>query len=224
MRNVNSLYLNRRRFREDFEAAIGRPVRMANDANCVALSEAVAGAATGAGSAFAMIVGTGFGNGSVIGGRIVEGANGIAGEWGHVPLPWPTASEVPDPECWCVQRCCLESWVSGTGFRRDHELSTQQALDGAAIVGAARAGNPDAEATLARYVDRLDRAIALIANLFDPDRFVLGGGMSNVIEIYDRLLDAVSRYTFCDGWDAKIVQAVWGDSSGVRGAARLWPV
>jgi fructokinase len=224
MRNANSLYLNGRRFREDLETAIGRPVRMANDANCLALSEAVDGAAAGARSAFAIIIGTGCGGGLVIDGHIVEGANGIAGEWGHVPLPWPNASEFPAPECWCGQRGCLESWVSGTGFRRDHAVVSGQALEGAAIVAAARAGDQDAAATLERYVDRLGRAIALIANLVDPDCFVLGGGMSNVAEIYDRLPDAVRGYTFSDGWDAKIVQAVWGDSSGVRGAARLWPV
>ncbi len=224
MRNANSLYLNGRRFREDLSTAIGRSVRMANDADCLALSEAVDGAAAGARAAFAIIVGTGCGGGLVIDGRIVEGANGIAGEWGHVPLPWANEAEFPGPECWCGQRGCLESWVSGTGFRRDHEIVTGQPLEGAAIVAAARAGDADAAATVERYVDRLGRALALIANLVDPDCFVLGGGMSNVAEIYDRLPGAVRRHIFSDGWDAKIVQAVWGDSSGVRGAARLWPV
>ncbi|KQS49316.1 MULTISPECIES: ROK family protein [unclassified Sphingomonas] len=223
MRNANSLYLNGRTFREDLETAMARPVRMANDANCLALSEAVDGAAAGARSAFAIIVGTGCGGGLVIDGRIVEGANGIAGEWGHVPLPWPTGVEVPGPACWCGLHGCLESWVSGTGFRRDHESVTGQALDGAAIMAAARAGDVDATATLDRYIDRLGRALALIANLIDPDCFVLGGGMSNVVEIYERLPAVVRSHTFSDGWDAKIVQAVWGDSSGVRGAARLWP-
>ena len=223
MRNANSLYLNGRTFREDLEAAMGRPVRMANDANCLALSEAVDGAAAGARSAFAVIVGTGCGGGLVIDGQIVEGANGIAGEWGHVPLPWPTGGEVPGPTCWCGHQGCLESWVSGTGFRRDHTTVTGQVRDGAAIIAAARAGDADATATLDRYIDRLGRALALIANLVDPDCFVLGGGMSNVAEIYDRLPAVVRRHTFSDGWDAKIVQAVWGDSSGVRGAARLWP-
>lgn len=223
MRNANSLYLNGRTFREDLETAMGRPVRMANDANCLALSEAVDGAAAGARSAFAIIIGTGCGGGLVIDGRIVEGANGIAGEWGHVPLPWPTGVEVPGPACWCGQHGCLESWVSGTGFRRDHQSVTGQMLDGAAIIAAARAGDEDASATLDRYVDRLGRALALIANLIDPDCFVMGGGMSNVTEIYDRLPAVVRSHTFSDGWDAKIVQAVWGDSSGVRGAARLWP-
>lgn len=209
MRNANSLYVNGRTFREDLETAMGRPVRMANDANCLALSEAVDGAAAGTRAAFAIIVGTGCGGGLVIDGRIVEGANGIAGEWGHVTLPWPTGVEVPGPACWCGQHGCLESWVSGTGFRRDHENVTGQALDGAAIIAAARTGDADATATLDRYVDRLGRALALIANLVDPDCFVLGGGMSNVAEIYDRLPAVVRSHTFSDGWDAKIVQAMW---------------
>jgi fructokinase len=223
MRNANSLYLNGRRFREDLESAIRRPVRMANDANCLALSEAVDGAAAGARVAFAVIVGTGCGGGLVVDGRIVEGANGIAGEWGHVPLPWPSEAEFPGPACWCGQRGCLESWVSGTGFRRDHEAVAGVALEGAAIVAAAQDGEGEAMATLDRYIDRLGRALALIANLVDPDCFVLGGGMSNVGALYDRLPGAIRRHTFSDGWDARIEQAVWGDSSGVRGAARLWP-
>jgi fructokinase len=223
MRNANSLYLNGRRFREDLESAIGRPVRMANDANCLALSEAVDGVAAGARVAFAVIVGTGCGGGLVVDGRIVEGANGIAGEWGHVPLPWPSEAEFPGPACWCGQRGCLESWVSGTGFRRDHEAVAGVALEGAAIVAAAQDGEGEAMATLDRYIDRLGRALALIANLVDPDCFVLGGGMSNVGALYDRLPEAIRRHTFSDGWDARIEQAVWGDSSGVRGAARLWP-
>lgn len=224
MRNANSLYLNGRRFREDLAVAMGRPIRMANDANCLALSEAVDGAAAGARTAFAVIVGTGCGGGLVVDGRIVEGANGIAGEWGHVPLPWPDDSECPGPACWCGQRGCLESWVSGTGFQRDHAAVSGQTLEGPQIVAAARAGDPAAVATLDRYIDRLGRALALIANLVDPDCFVLGGGMSNVAELYDRLPAVVRRHVFADGWDAKIVPAVAGDSSGVRGAAMLWPI
>jgi fructokinase len=222
MRNANSVYLNGRAFREDLEAALSRPVRMANDANCLALSEAVDGAAAGRRSAFAVIIGTGCGGGLVVDGRIVEGANGIAGEWGHIPLPWPTGAEHPGPACWCGQHGCLESWVSGTGFRRDHQARTGAALDGPAIVAAARAGDAAAKASLDAYVDRLGRALALIANLVDPDSFVLGGGMSNVTEIYHALPAVVRRHTFSDGWSADIVPARWGDSSGVRGAARLW--
>lgn len=223
MRNANSTFLNGRAFREDLEAALGRPVRLANDANCLALSEAVDGAAAGAHVAFAIILGTGCGGGVVVDGRIVEGAHGIAGEWGHVPLPWATAEEFPGPPCWCGQQGCLEMWVSGTGFRRDHLQRTGQDLDGDAIVRAARAGDAAATASLDRYIDCLGRAIAMLANIVDPDTVVLGGGMSNVTEIYPRLPDIVRRYVFADSWQGAIAPARWGDSSGVRGAARLWP-
>jgi fructokinase len=223
MRNSNSTYLNGRPFREDVERALGREVRMANDANCLALSEAVDGAAAGARIVFAVIVGTGCGGGLVVDGAIVEGANGIAGEWGHVPLPWMSAEEYPGPACWCGQSACLETWISGTGFRADHERRTGERLDGPAIVQAARRGDGGAVAALDAYADRLARALAMIANIIDPDCFVLGGGMSNVDELYDRLPALVGRHTFSDQWNARIVQAQWGDSSGVRGAARLWP-
>ena len=223
MRNANSTYLNGRAFREDVEIALGREVRMANDANCLALSEAVDGAAAGARTVFAVIVGTGCGGGVVVDGAIVDGANGIAGEWGHVPLPWAEGEELERPQCWCGQKGCLETWISGTGFRADHGRRTGQHLDGAAIVQAARRGDPAASASLDAYCDRLARALALVANILDPDCFVIGGGMSNVGEIYERLPDLVPRHTFSDQWSARIVPAQWGDSSGVRGAARLWP-
>ncbi|MEP9358537.1 ROK family protein [Sphingomonas sp. KR3-1] len=222
MRNANSTFLNGRSFREDLERALGREVRMANDANCLALSEAVDGAAAGARVAFGLILGTGCGGGLVVDGQIVEGANGIGGEWGHVPLPWPSRMEYPGPECWCGQNGCLETWISGSGLRRDHEARTGDTLDGAAIVQAFRRGDPSATATFEAYVDRLGRAIAMLANIVDPDAFVLGGGMSNVEELYALLPAAVRRHAFADSWDARIVQARWGDSSGVRGAARLW--
>ena len=223
MRNSNSVYLNGRAFREDVERSLGREVRMANDANCLALSEAVDGAAAGHRIVFAVIVGTGCGGGLVVDGAIVEGANGIAGEWGHVPLPWMSHEEHPGPDCWCGQKGCLETWISGTGFRADYRRRTGGQLDGSAIVDAARAGDQAATATLEAYADRLARALAMIANIIDPDCFVLGGGMSNVGELYARLPDLVARHTFSDQWSARIVPAQWGDSSGVRGAARLWP-
>ncbi|NYT41475.1 ROK family protein [Sphingomonas sp. R-74633] len=222
MRNANSTFLNGRSFREDLERALGREVRLANDANCLALSEAVDGAAAGARVAFGLILGTGCGGGLVVDGQIVEGANGIGGEWGHVPLPWATAEEYPGPDCWCGQSGCLETWISGSGLRRDHHARTGDTLDGEAIIQAARRGDPAASATFTAYIDRLGRAIAMLANIVDPDAFVLGGGMSNVEELYEQLPAAVRRYTFADSWDARIVQARWGDSSGVRGAARLW--
>lgn len=223
MRNSNATFLNGRRFREDLEAALGREVRMANDANCMALSETVDGAAAGARSAFGVIVGTGVGGGLVIDGRIVEGANGMGGEWGHVPLPWMTAAEFPGPACWCGLHGCLDMLVSGTGFRNDYVRRSGVTFDGPAIVVAAERGEPDAVAALDAYVDRLGRAMAMVANIVDPDVFVLGGGMSNVAAIYDPLPAIISRYSFGRDWKGRVVPARWGDSSGVRGAARLWP-
>ncbi|KQU48289.1 fructokinase [Sphingomonas sp. Leaf339] len=224
MRNANATFLNGRSFREDVEVVMGREVRTANDANCLALSEAVDGAAAGAKSAFAVIVGTGVGGGLVVDGQIVEGANGMGGEWGHVPLPWMTADEFPGPACWCGLHGCLDMFVSGTGFQADHARRTGHTLDGPAIVQAARRGDVGAVATLDAYVDRLGRSMAMIANIVDPDVFVLGGGMSNVEEIYDRLPAVINAYAFGRNWKGRIVPARWGDSSGVRGAARLWPL
>lgn len=223
MRNANSQYLNGRPFDADLAKALGRPIRMANDANCLALSEAVDGAAAGAAGVFAIIVGTGCGGGVVFDGRLVNGANAIAGEWGHTPLPWPREDELPGHKCWCGQMNCLETWVSGTGFRRDYQAATGRALTGEAIIKAMREGEAQAVAAFDRYADRLGRAMAVVANMIDPDVFVLGGGMSNVDELYESLPAVVRRYVFSDVWDAKIAPAKWGDSSGVRGAARLWP-
>ena len=222
IRNANSTYLNGRRLAEDLEAALGRPVRLANDANCLALSEAADGAGADAASVFGVIVGTGCGGGLVIDGALVEGAHGVAAEIGHISLPWPCADEAPGPVCWCGQNGCLETWVSGSGFQRDHQATTGRAWKAQAIIEAARAGDAEAAAALARYIDRLGRALAMIVNLVDPDVFVLGGGMSNVAELYDRLPEVVARHAFSDHWDGRIVPAKWGDSSGVRGAARLW--
>ena len=223
MRNANSVYLNDRTFREDLGAALGRLVRLANDANCLALSEATDGAAAGAASLFAVILGTGCGGGLVVDGRLVEGANGIGGEWGHNPLPWPTTAEYPGPDCWCGKQGCVETWVSGTGLQRDFAAATGQASTGEAIIAAARRNVPEAAAALDRYIDRLGRAMAVICNILDPEVFVLGGGLSNVSELYARLPEAIRPHVFSPAWDARIVAARWGDSSGVRGAARLWP-
>lgn len=224
MRNSNSVYLNGRRFGDDLEARLGRPIRLANDANCLALSEATDGAAAGAKVAFAIIIGTGCGGGLVVDGSLVEGVGGVAAEIGHVSLPWPSADEAPGPKCWCGLHGCLETWVSGSGLQRDHLERTGQALDAPGIVAAARAGEAASVESLDRYVDRLGRAIAMTANLVDPDVFVLGGGMSNVTELYERLPAVVERYAFSDHWAGRIAPAVWGDASGVRGAARLWPL
>ena len=223
MRNANSTYLNGRTFREDLSAALGRPVLVANDANCLALSEAVDGAAQGAKAAFAIIVGTGCGGGLVVDGKLVEGANGIGGEWGHMPLPWPSVLENPGPRCWCGLEGCLETWVSGTGFQRDYAAAEGgKSATGQEIVEAARRGEAAAVAAFERLTHRLARAIAVVCNLVDPDAFVIGGGLSNIPELFERLPGAVRPYVFSDSWEAKIVPARWGDSSGVRGAARLW--
>lgn len=222
MRNANSTYLNGRRFHEDLSAALGREIRLANDANCLALSEAVDGAAAGCRVTFAIILGTGCGGGFVVDGQLVEGANGIGGEWGHIPLPWPTREEFDATKCWCGLRGCLETWVSGSGLQRDYAQSGGTAVDAQSIIRAAREGDERALVAFEHYVSRLGRAIAVIVNVLDPDTFVLGGGMSNVPELYERLPDAVRPYVFSDAWAAKIVPARWGDSSGVRGAARLW--
>lgn len=222
MRNSNSTYLNGKPFREDLETALGRPIRLANDANCLALSEAVDGAGAGAGSVFAIIVGTGCGGGLVTGGRLVEGANGIAGEWGHMPLPWPKPDEYPGPKCWCGLHGCLETWVSGTGFARDFVETTGRHMKGEDIIGAMRAGDRDAMAAFDRLLSRLGRSMASIVNILDPEVFVFGGGLSNVPEIYDRLPGMIEPYVFSDSWQARLSAARWGDSSGVRGAAYLW--
>jgi fructokinase len=222
MRNANSTWLNNRPFRSDLEAALGRPVRIANDANCFALSEAVDGAAARARVVFAMILGTGCGGGLVVNGTLIEGANGIGGEVGHNPLPWPQANEIPGPACWCGKHNCIESWISGSGMARDFAETQGRKLRAEEIVDAARGGDAAAIAAFDKYVDRAARVLAQIANLADPDVFVLGGGMSNIRELYDRLPDRVRRYVFSDVWEGRIVAAKFGDSSGVRGAARLW--
>jgi fructokinase len=222
VRNANSTWLNGRTFREDLERVLQRPVWLANDANCLALSEAADGAGAGAHTCFAVILGTGCGGGVVVNGRLVEGANGVGGEWGHIPLPWPRRSETPGPACWCGQHGCLETWVSGTGLARDFTRTTGRSLDAAAIAEAARAGDAQAAAAIDDFIDRLGRALAVVVNLIDPDVFVFGGGLSNLPEIYDRVPAVIERHVFSDAWSAKLAPARWGDSSGVRGAARLW--
>ena len=220
IRNANSTYLNGRPFQADLERALGRPVRLANDANCLALSEAMDGAGAQAGVVFAAILGTGCGAGVVVDGRLLEGRNGVAGEWGHAPLPWPDGAEHPGPRCWCGRRGCLETFISGTGLARDHGggLSAEQ------VVAAAREGEAYAAAVLDASVSRLARGLAVVCDLLDPDVIVLGGGMSNVDELYERLPAAVAPHVFSDVFDTPIRKAAHGDSSGVRGAAWLWPL
>ncbi|MBO9574131.1 MAG: ROK family protein [Sphingobium sp.] len=222
MRNANSTWLNGRPFKEDLEAALGREIHMANDANCLVLSEALDGAGAGKHSVFGVIIGTGCGGGLVIDGKLVDGASAIAGEVGHTPLPWPRPEEYPGVKCWCGLMNCLEVWVSGSGFQRAFEVDTGRKANAADIVAGARAGQADESAALDAYIDRLARALAMVANIVDPDCFVLGGGMSNVSEIYPALPDRIRHYAFSDCWDGEVVPAKWGDSSGVRGAAMLW--
>jgi len=218
IRNANSTQLNGQPFQADLERVLGRPVRLANDANCLALSEATDGAGRGARVVFAAILGTGCGAGVAVNGALIEGRNRIAGEWGHAPLPWPKPSEYPGPLCWCGRRGCLEVWVSGPGFAADARTTSAEAA-----VAAARAGEAAQAAALDRYLGRLARGLAMVCDVIDPDVIVLGGGMSNVGELYTALPGRIAPHLFSDAFDTPIRKAVHGDSSGVRGAAWLWP-
>ena len=228
VKNANSVWLNSRPLGHDLERRLGRPVRIMNDANCFALSEAADGAAAGARVVFGVILGTGVGGGVVVDGQCLVGANLITGEWGHNPLPWPEADELPGPACYCGKRGCVETWLSGPGFERDHAQHAGQALSGPEIVRASAGGDAQASATLGRYHSRLGRALASLINVLDPDVIVLGGGMSNVDGLPEAVSSVLPRYVFAAGVDSesiatRIVRAVHGDSSGVRGAAWLWP-
>jgi fructokinase len=222
VKNANSNWLNGRPLLVDIEKALARTVRIANDANCLAVSEAVDGAGAGAHVVFAVIIGTGTGAGIAIDGRVMTGHQAIAGEFGHIPLPWMTAEEFPGNSCWCGQQGCLETYVSGTGFRRDHEKATGRAQASQEVIAAMRSGDAAARASYERYASRLGRGLATIVNVLDPDVIVLGGGMSNVDELYADLPGIIGRYVFSDGFTTPIRRNVHGDSSGVRGAAWLW--
>jgi fructokinase len=224
MRNANSVWLNGKPFKEDLETVLGRAVRLENDANCFALSEALGGAARGAEVVFGAILGTGCGGGVVVRGGTVEGANKIGGEWGHTPLPWPSAEERAARTCWCGRSNCLEQWISGSAFSVDYQEATGEKLLGGVIVERARAGEAEAKSALDRYVNRLGRALAVICDIIDPDVVVFGGGMSNVAELYERVPPVTARYAFSDVFVTRIEPARFGDSSGVRGAAWLWPL
>jgi fructokinase len=222
MANCNSVCLNGRSLKADIESALGQAVRLANDADCLALSEAYDGAAAGAYSVFAAILGTGVGGGIVIDGRLLSGASGGAGEWGHNPLPWPREREQTPPECWCGKRGCVESWLSGPGLAFDYQRETGRSLEAWEIVARAGVDN-DAGAALARYRDRLARALASVINVLDPEVIVLGGGLSNIESLYREVPRLWSRHTFTPRVSTRLVNARHGDSSGVLGAARLWP-
>jgi fructokinase len=228
VKNANSVWLNGRPLGRDLEARLDRPVRLMNDANCFAISEAADGAAAGAHVVFGVILGTGVGGGIVVDGRVLLGANLIAGEWGHNPLPWATSDEWPGPPCYCGKRGCVETWLSGPGFERDHAEHTGRALPGREIVRAAEGGDAAAAATLARYHDRLGRALTALIHVLDPDVVVLGGGMSNIAGLPEAAYAVLPRYLFAAGAGSgpvatRIVRAAHGDASGVRGAAWLWP-
>jgi fructokinase len=223
VKNANSVWLNGQPLEEDLRRVLPRPLRFANDANCFALSEAVDGAAAGAGAVFGVIVGTGTGGGVVVNGRIWTGPNAIAGEFGHNPLPWPNLDEGPGPQCYCGKTGCIETYLSGPGLSRDHERTTGQSLDAAGIAARAAEGDAPAQATLRRYEDRMARALASVINVLDPDVVVLGGGLSNLSRLYETVPRRWTRYVFSDRVDTRLVSPRHGDSSGVRGAAWLWP-
>jgi fructokinase len=225
VKNANSTWLNGRPLQQDLSVALSREVRCANDANCFAISEATDGAAQGFEVVFGVIVGTGCGGGVSINGRIHAGPNGLGGEWGHTPLPWTNATEVPGPLCYCGRHGCLEMWISGTGFAWDFARVTSRNLSGAEIVAAAEGGDEEATEALDRLIDRMARGLSTIVNVLDPDAIVMGGGLSNLQLLYDgRLATRLRDYGFGGGVETPILRNLHGDSSGVRGAAWLWPL
>jgi len=223
IKNANSTWLNGRPLREDLSRALGREVRLANDANCFALSEATDGAAAGAAVVFGVIIGTGTGGAVVVDGGIVVGANAIAGEWGHNPLPAPEDGERPGPPCYCGRSGCIETFLSGPGLARDYIAGGGDDLSAIEIVSRAEAGEARAVRCLERYERRFAKAIASIINVLDPDVVVLGGGLSNITRLYDRVPALWSAFVFSDRIDTRLARATHGDASGVRGAAWLWP-
>jgi fructokinase len=222
VKNSNSVCLNGQPLYRDLERLLGRELRFANDADCFALSEATDGAAAGKDSVFGVIVGTGTGGGIVHRGMLLSGPNGIAGEWGHNPLPWPVADELPGPRCYCGRYGCIETWLSGPGLTRDHLAHTGESRDAAEIAASAAGGEAPATASLQRYAARLARGLASVINIVDPDVIVLGGGISNIDWLYEAVPQRWGEYVFSDTVETRLVRAQHGDSSGVRGAAWLW--
>jgi fructokinase len=222
MQNANSTWLNGRPFDRDLAVALATPVRLANDANCFALSEAIDGAGENARIVFGVILGTGCGGGLVVNGRLLDGPRSIGGEWGHNPLPWATSDEYPGPHCWCGRNGCLETWVSGPGMAADYARLTGETLTAVEIVERAGYGNDAAMATLSRHADRLARGLAHVVNITDPDVLVLGGGLSQLPHLYEQLPQLMGPHIFADRASIVIKAPRWGDASGSRGAARLW--
>ena len=222
VRNANSTCLIGRPFDRDLAAALGRPLRFANDANCFALSEAIDGAAEGAAVVFGVILGTGVGGGIVVERKLLVGANAIAGEWGHSPLPRPQDDERPGPRCYCGRMGCIETFLSGPALALDHRKATGEMLDAPGIAARAAAGDHGAEASLARYEDRLARALASVINLLDPEVIVLGGGIGRIGRLYEQVPRLWVAHVFSDRITTRLVPPRHGDASGVRGAAWLW--
>lgn len=221
VQNSNSVWLNGRALAQDFEGALGRPARFANDANCFALSEAADGAGAGARSVFGAILGTGCGGGFVFEGKIVDGPNRSGSEWGHAPLPWPEPDEYPGPTCWCGRKGCMEMWLSGTGLTRDHAERSGETRPATEIAESV-ATDSAARESVERHLSRVARGMAMIVNLFDPEVIVIGGGLSKMRHLYERLPDMIGPLVFADPGRVTVRPPRHGDASGVRGAARLW--
>ena len=224
LRNSNGVVLNGKPLDQDITSALGQPVRLENDANCLAMSEAADGAGAGSRVVFGAILGTGVGGGMVVDGKILTGLNRIGGEWGHNPLPWATDSEHPGYKCYCGKCGCIETFLSGAGLTREHFSSSQKEFPAERIAAAEQAGEPHAVRALATYKNRLARSLAAVVNILDPDVIVLGGGISNIDMLYTGLPEFIGEHVFSDGIRTRVVRAAHGDSSGVRGAAWLWPI
>lgn len=222
LRNSNSVCMNGKPVLDDLQNLLHKEIRMANDANCFALSEATDGVARDASVVFGAIIGTGTGAGVVVDKKVLLGPNSIAGEWGHNPLPWPNDDELPGAECYCGKLGCIETWLSGPGIVRDHELYNNEFIDPEFLDGKARFGNEDAIETFQRYENRMARSLAHVINILDPDVIVLGGGMGNIKRLYENVPDIWGNYVFSDTVNTKLLAPLHGDSSGVRGAAWLW--
>jgi fructokinase len=222
VQNANSTWLNGKPFRRDLEAHLGRTVRLANDANCFALSEAVDGSGAGARAVFGVILGTGCGGGLVRDKALIDGPRGVGGEWGHNPLPWASAEEHPGPECWCGRIGCIETWVSGPGLEADHARATGERIAAEEIAARASGGDAVARTTLDRHAGRLARGLAHVINIFDPDVIVLGGGLSKLAHLYEVLPGLAAPYVFAEPAQVIVKPPLWGDAGGVRGAAWLW--
>jgi fructokinase len=222
LRNSNSVCMNGKPVLSDLQALLHREIRIANDANCFALSEATDGAAKEASVVFGVIVGTGTGAGIVIDKKVLLGTNAIAGEWGHNPLPWPRKNELPGPECYCGKRGCIETWLSGPGLVRDHEINNNELIDTVVLDKKTLSGDEAAIATIQRYEDRMARGLAHVINILDPDVIVLGGGMGNIKRLYNNVPEIWGEYIFSDVVNTRLLAPLHGDSSGVRGAAWLW--